>query len=365
MKYSSAVYQIGLTLLPGIGPVRAKLLLSQFGSAESIFSESLTSLKKVPEIGEFFARVIKSADILNRAQEEFDFVNKHDINIHFHNEPGFPSRLKLCDDSPVLLFSKGKLDLNAPRVISIVGTRSATSYGKHFCEELLKGIAQYEPLVVSGLAYGIDICAHRNAMAAGLPTVACLAHGLDKIYPQLHFPVAVEMMNHGGLLTEFVSYTKQAPELFPMRNRIIAGLADCTIVLETDRKGGSIITANIAASYGREVFALPGRYTDRHSSGCNELIKRNQAAILTSPLDLVEYLNWDQKENLNRQLPLFDDLNEQELSILRILSDSGRISIDQIGQKCELELTTMSSILLELEFKGKVKSLPGKIYQSI
>lgn len=349
-----------------MGPVRAKSLLAYCGSAEQIFRTKKAELVKIPEIGGFAADAIVRANVLKQAEEEAKFIDEKNIQPLFFTDENYPSRLKLCDDGPVLLFAKGKMDLNVPHVISIVGTRSATEYGKNFCEVLLKELHDYSPLVISGLAYGIDICAHRSALGNQLQTVACVAHGLDKIYPPMHRNTAIEMLDNGGLLSEFVSGTKMSPEFFPMRNRLIAGLSDCTIVVETDVKGGSVITAYLANGYGREVFALPGRHNDKYSAGCNILIRKNIAAILNSAQDLVEYMNWDVKEKSHvKQLPLFNDFTEDESVIVSLLREKGKTTIDTLSATSKQSTGKLSSVLLELEFKGVVKSLPGKMYDLV
>lgn len=366
MHHSSLLYQIALTLLPGIGPVKAKTLVAYCGNAENIFREKRSNLVRIPELGKTALAVLQSSSALKQAESELKFISDHHVIPIFFTDEKYPDRLKLCEDSPVLIYTKGKMSLCQDRILSVVGTRSATSYGKGFCQELMEGIAHLKPLVVSGLAYGIDICAHRNAIAKGLQTVACVAHGLDKIYPALHTTVALEMMNNGGLVSEFVSNTRMTPDLFPMRNRIIAGMADCTIVVETDMKGGSIITAHLASSYGREVFALPGRHHDKHSLGCNSLIKKNIAAIITSPQDLIDYMNWDvPNKAVNRQLPLFTDLTEGESAVIKLLTTNGKTTIDHLSQSTGFVFSKLSTLLLELEFKGIVKPLPGKLFELI
>ncbi len=363
MYHHQLPYQIALTLIEGVGPVRAKSLLAYCGSPEQIFKTKKSELLKIPEIGEIGAQAIAKANVLKRAEEEAKFIEDKNIQPLFFTDKNYPSRLKLCDDSPVLLYARGKMDLNVPRTISIVGTRNATDYGKSFCDSLLKELRPYNPLIVSGLAYGVDVCAHRNAMSNQLQTVACVAHGLDKIYPPVHRNTAIEMLEHGGLISEFISGTKMSPELFPMRNRIIAGLSDCTIVIETDVKGGSVITAYLANGYGREVFALPGRHNDKYSAGCNLLIRKNIAAIMSSAQDLVEYMNWDQSEkSVAKQLPLFAELTPAESIIAKALAEKGKSAIDLLSTYCNLPIGKLSAMLLELEFKGVVKSLPGKMY---
>ncbi len=361
---SEKLYQIALTLASGIGPIKAKLLITHCGNAEQIFREKKSALLKIPDIGESAIRPLLDKKIIERAEQEIRFTQEQGIQILFFTDAHYPERLKSCDDGPVVLYTRGKMDLNTKRVISIVGTRTATSYGKTFCAELLEGLKAYSPLVISGLAYGIDVCAHRNAVNNGLATAACVAHGLDKIYPSLHAPLALEMEKNGGLISEFPGYTKMTPELFPMRNRIIAGLADCCIVVETDERGGSIITANLASSYSREVFALPGRFNDPHSKGCNSLIRKNLAAILTSPDDLIRYMNWDEPETRSvKQLDLFSQLEGDASVIAQTLQLHGRMNIDELSHATSISFGKLSSLLLELEFRGFIKTSPGKYFE--
>lgn len=362
--HNDLLYQIALTLIPGIGPVKSRILISHCGSAENIFSEKKQHLMKIPEIGLHSAGLFQNKEAFQRAETELKFIEKNDVQTFFITEKKYPERLKQCDDSPILLYGRGRIDLNKKIVVSIVGTRNATTYGKSVCQQLITGIAHLNPLVISGLAYGIDICAHRNALSSKLSTVACVAHGLEKIYPPMHTSVAIDMLNHGGLLTEFPSYTRMTPELFPTRNRVIAGLSDCTVVVETDTKGGSIITAHLANSYARDVFAIPGRTGDRHSSGCNQLIRKNIAAILNSPEELIEYMGWnDQDKPKSKQLPLFTELTADENAVVSILHQEGKTDIDILSHTSGLQFTKLSNLLLELEFKGVVKSLPGKLYE--
>jgi DNA processing protein len=365
-----AIFTMALTLIPGIGPSKAKNLIAYCGGAQAIFREKKSALLKIPDIGPHTVQAIKSNDFSDQAKKEFDFAQRFGIDVLLYTSTLYPQRLKSCDDSPVYLFKKGSVDLNPKHSISVVGTRAATSYGKQMVQELLEGLQELEPLVVSGLAYGVDIAAHRNALKLSLPTVACLAHGLDRIYPPLHTSVAKEMLNNGGLLTEFPSGTNPDRELFPARNRIIAGLGDCTIVVETDMSGGSIITAHIANSYGREVFAYPGRTLDKHSSGCNNLIRKNIAAIITSPADLMEYMNWGENQNLSKkqrgvQQQLFITLSAEELKLAHMLEKRGRLSIDVLCFESGHNLSFTNQLLLEMEFKGAVRSLPGKMYEII
>lgn len=359
------LYQIALTLLPGIGPVKAKLLLSYCGSAEAVFRENKRSLLKIPEIGPVLANGIITASLLERAEQEIEYMIKNNIHALFFTDRNYPDRLKQCDDGPVMLFTKGLVELNVPRSVSIVGTRNCTSYGRDFCDALVKVLQSYDPLIVSGLAYGIDISAHKAAMNHKLKTVACLAHGLNKIYPAEHRDTAREMLAHGGLVTEFLSYTNQTAEQFPMRNRIIAGLSDCVIVVESGEKGGSIITAHIANSYGRDVYALPGRHNDKMSIGCNELIRRNIAGIITSPEDIIVYMGWKkEKQGAVVQLPLFADLSKDESLVIETLRRSGKSTLDSLSIEIKKPIPALSALLLEMEFKGLIRSLPGKVFET-
>lgn len=368
-RSEEAVYMMALTMVPGIGPSKAKNLIAFCGSAKSVFNERKSALLKIPDIGPRTVDALRKNKFLDAAKKEFEFTTKYGIQVLLYNELGYPVRLRNCDDSPVFLFFKGNTDLNTSRVISVVGTRSATAYGKQIVMELLGGLKDIQPLVVSGLAYGIDIAAHRYALQYKLPTIACLAHGLDRVYPPLHTSVAREMLEQGGLLTEFPSGTNPDREMFPSRNRIIAGMSDCTIVVETDLTGGSIITAHMAHGYGREVFAFPGRSGDQHSAGCNQLIRKNIAAILTSPAELKEYMNWQgedvkmQPSSLVQQQLLFEDLDDHQREILQILRSNGRTALDAVAIKTGFGLGACSSLLLELEFRGLVRALPGKVYE--
>jgi DNA processing protein len=359
------LYQLALSMLPRIGPVRAKALMSYCGSASAIFREKKKDLLKIPDIGPVVAGSIRLDQVLKQAESELKFVEKNDIVALFYTDKRYPDRLKQCEDGPIMLFLDGIADLNPLYSISIVGTRRATSYGKQICAELLEGLKEYKPLIVSGLAYGIDIEAHRLSVDLGLSTVACLAHGLDRIYPAEHATIARKMKDKGGLLTEFLPNTKPDRELFPMRNRIVAGISDCTIVVESDNKGGSILTAHLAASYNRDVFAFPGRIYDKYSSGCNHLIKKNIAAIINSPEELISNMGWDIVQPKVRQLTFDLDITDDERKVISILHDHQKMGLDELCIKSELPLAKLSSMLIQLEFRNKVKSLPGKVFEVI
>jgi DNA processing protein len=361
MRFEEIISCMALSMAPGIGPVKARALMAHCGSAEAVFTEKKKHLQRIPDIGPFSVKAILHQAPFEKAKSEFAFAEKNNIRIVTLNDDGYPHRLKHCPDGPIVLFCRGNAPLNAPYAISIVGTRKATAYGRKCCEDLLQGIAHLKPLVISGLAYGIDIAAHKTALELNLPTVACLAHGLDRIYPPPHTAIARQMTEHGALVTEFPSGTQPDRELFPSRNRIIAGMADCTVVVETDRKGGSIITAHCANSYNREVFAVPGRCTDLHSSGCNELIRKNLAAILSSPQELVEYMQWNPTTQ-QPQPTLFSELEPQERDLLQFIPRSRSRDIDGICADSGWPQSLVAAVLLQLEFKGIVQALPGKTF---
>jgi len=362
------LYQIALTLLPGVGDVNARKLVSYTGSPEAVFTEKKANLLRIPGMGSFTADlIIQNRDVLKRAAEEVEFVDKFKIEPVFYTSDGYPERLKHCADSPVLIYKSGNADLNSPRIVSIVGTRRATEYGKEICRKLVSGLVEMDVLVISGLAYGIDTCAHKSALDEGLSTVGVLAHGLDRIYPPLNKGLAERMVNQGGLVTEFPSQTNPDRENFPKRNRIIAGLADATIVIEAGAKGGALITADIANSYNRDVFAVPGRIGDPASEGCNNLIKTNRAALVQSANDIRYIMGWDKlnAKATPAQTRLFVQLDADQENVVRILTENGDCGLDKICNCSGVQTSKVAAALLSLEFEGIVKSLPGKIYRLI
>jgi DNA processing protein len=357
-------YKIGITLIPMVGDIKAKQLISYCGSAEAVFKEKKASLLKIPDIGEVTATAIVNQDILKRAEEEIKFIEKNRITCFYYLDKEYPLRLKQCNDNPIMLYYKGTADLNNARIISIVGTRMATSYGCSAAEELVKGLEETGALIVSGLAFGIDISAHRAAVKAGLDTIGVVAHGHDMLYPPEHANTAKKMVERGGILTEFLSGTIPDKQNFPKRNRIIAGLADAVVVVESKEAGGALITAEIAFSYNREVIAYPGRAEDTHSRGCNNLIQRNKAYLAQSSKDVIEYLGWKTKEAPKKvQQELFHNLNPEETAIVNVLKTGGEpMYIDDIAILSNLTPGNLSAHLLSLEFAGILKSLPGKMY---
>lgn len=369
MSYTSdLVYKISLTLIPGVGDVLAKNLVSYCGSAEAVFKEKENNLIRIPEIGPVAAKSITGYRDFSRAEDEIKFLEKNKINCVFYSEKEYPARLKNADDAPVLLYYKGNINFNAEKIIAVVGTRNATDYGKSFCEKLIEDLVPHKTIIVSGLAYGIDITAHKAALKNNLPTLAVLAHGLDRIYPPAHKHISEKLLDHGGLITEFISKTKPDKENFPKRNRIVAGLCDAVIVIEAATKGGALITAEIANSYNRDVFALPGRINDEYSEGCNHLIKTNKAALLQSAADIEYIMGWYKEHDAkkkNIQKKLFIDLTAEEQELVSFLNGKGRQDIDTISIKCKLPVSKIASALLNLEFNGVLKSYPGKMYELV
>ncbi len=361
----SLKYKIALTLIPNIGDILAKRLVAYCGSVEAVFKEKKSLLEKIPGIGTFYADAVINHNASERAEEEMIFIEKNNITPLFYLDKNYPKRLTHCEDNPVMLYYKGNADLNAEKIISIVGTREATDYGKKMCETLVSDLVEHNILVVSGLAYGIDICAHKASLDNGLKTVGVFAHGLDKIYPAIHKSVADKMLENGGWLTDFTSNTKPDRENFPRRNRIVAGIADATIVVESKKDGGSLITADIAFGYNRDVFAFPGRAGDATSEGCNNLIKQNKAALIQSANDLVYAMGWEQTKTKtkNVQKKLFIELNNDEEIIVNILKEKETVNIDDLCFIAKMPMSKTSSLLLTLEFSGIIKSLPGKMYR--
>ncbi len=361
------LHRIAFSMLPNIGPILAKRILSYTGDVDAVFKESKRNLIKIPNLGEHTVKNIQSGELFKRAEEEIRFAEKYNINILFYTDNNYPKRLKNCEDAPVLLYSKGNVDYNQVKILSIVGTRHASDRGIENCEKLIRDLSSNDKniLIISGLAYGIDICAHKSSVNAGIQTVAVLAHGLHTIYPSLHRNVAEKMVQNGSLLTEFPSYSKVASYNFVSRNRIIAGLADATVVVESAHKGGALITADIANSYNRDVFAFPGRVNDIHSQGCNHLIKTNKAALIENAQDLEYVLGWEVNKTKQKviQRKLFNELTDKEKQIVKILNHKDAVPIDEISTRAGMPTSQVSPVLLDLEFKGLVKTLPGKRYK--
>lgn len=363
------LYQIGVSLIPGVGHQNGKKLIAYCGGAEAVFQEKKHNLLKIPGIGEKVVNSILSAQVLGQAEEELQFIEKENILAHFYLNEDYPQRLLHCDDGPIILYSKGNMDWNAEKMISIVGTRMATVKGKAICEKLIADLKDHNPTIVSGLAYGVDICAHKAALKNGLPTIGIMASGLNEIYPKPHFKYAQKMQENGGIASDYISHTKLIPANFAERNRIVAGLSDATIVIESSAKGGSLITADLANGYNRDVFAVPGRIDDSQSEGCNKLIKTNKAALIESAKDLEYILGWqlktEKETKKNTQHALFVDISKEEQQILDAFGEQNEKGLDELSLAASLPISKTASLLLSLEFKNVIKSLPGKIYQRL
>lgn len=367
MPEVSLKHKIALSLIPRIGDISARKLVSHFGSVEAIFAEPYRNLCKIPGIGSGLAKYITDRSYLKIAEKEEEYVVQHNIRTYFYLDNDYPFRLRQCDDSPVTFFFKGSCDLNSPKILSVVGTRNATSRGRDLCDNIIGSLAERHPemIVVSGLAYGIDIAAHKAALAHNLQTIGVLGHGFLTIYPSVHRSTADAMLRNGGLLTDFVSNTLPEKNNFIKRNRIIAGLSDATLVIESGLKGGALITSDIANSYNRDVFAVPGRPDDQWSAGCNDLIKRNKAALAESAEDITYLLGWEPEKPAKAvQTTLFSEMNETEQRIFDLIRKEGEVTIDQICRDLDIPISKLSSRLLQMEFRGLVKCFPGNVYRS-
>lgn len=356
-------YIIGLGLLEGVGPINAKQLIAYCGSAEAVFLEKKGNLLKIPGIGSYTADRITNT-VLPRAEEEIEFIHKNKIQTHFYLDASYPERLKYCDDGPLILYSLGNVNFNVQRPVAIVGTRLPSEYGKTSCEKFVQDLKSMNVTIISGLAYGIDGCAHRKSIEQQIPTIGVLAHGLDRIYPGTHRNLAEKMLEQGGIVTEFLSKTIPDRENFPKRNRIVAGMADAVVVIETGVKGGSVITAMLANDYNRDVFAFPGRSIDERSAGCNRLIKINRASLIDCAEDFIQLMGW-QHETINEkkavQAQLFVELSPTEEKIITALQSRGKLAMDVLALELDKPISQISTLLLTLEFKGLIKCFPGKI----
>jgi DNA processing protein len=370
MKDQDLLYQIGITLVKGIGNIIAKQVIETLGDVSLLFKEKARLLEYIPGISRKIIAEIHRPEILQRAEKEILFIEKNKIIPLFIKEEHYPKRLKECIDAPVLLYFRGNAGLNTEKIISIVGTRNASGYGREVTEKLLHDMAAVYPdlLIVSGLAYGIDICSHKAALKNNLPTVGILAHGLDRIYPSVHRNVAIEMLERGGLLTDFISETNPDRQNFVKRNRIVAGISDCTIVIESAEKGGALITANIADSYNKDVFAVPGRITDTYSSGCNTLIKYRKAALVACAEDVFREMCWDkdnEKKKSAVQRAIFVELTPDEQTLVDLLTKTENIQLNTMCIELDMPVGKLASLLFELEMKGVARCMPGGVYRLV
>ena len=366
MKDQDLLYLLALQRVEGVGDIMAKKLLNHCGSAETVFKTKTNQLAAIDGVGSTLLKNLKDVAVFEKAHKELEFIRANNINIAYFKDDNYPDKLKHCFDSPVLLFTSGNIDLKNRKIISIVGTRQITSYGTEFCKKLIEDLVPLDPVIVSGFAYGVDIIAHQLAMENNLQTIGVVAHGLNQIYPKPHKRYVSKMEQNGGFMTEFWSSSNPDKENFVRRNRIVAGMSEATIVIESAEKGGSLITANMANDYNRDVFAIPGRTTDKYSAGCNNLIKTQKANMLTSAADLVYMLNWDiEKEVKPVQKQLFVSLDEDEQKIYDYLLKSGKELMDIIALQCDFPIYKISGILLNMELKGVIRPLPGKLFEAI
>ena len=367
MNDTELLHLLALLKVDGVGDIVAKKLLNHFTTAENIFKAKANQLESIDGIGRVLIKNLKDKTVFNLAEAELKFIKENNINCLFYQDEKYPDRLKHCIDGPILLFTSGTIDFNNRKVISIVGTREITSYGTEFCKKFIEDLAPLNPIIVSGFAYGVDIVAHKVAMDLGLQTIGVVAHGLNQVYPKVHKKYVAKMEQNGGFMTEFWSNSNPEKENFVKRNRIVAGISEATIVIESAEKGGSLITANLANDYNRDVFAVPGRTSDKFSQGCNNLIKTQKAHLLTSAADLIYILNWELKQDETKaiQKQLFVSLENDEQKIYDYLQKNGKQLLDVIALDCDFPVFRISSILLNMELKGVVRPLPGKLFEAV
>ncbi|OMQ12371.1 DNA-processing protein DprA [[Flexibacter] sp. ATCC 35103] len=366
MSDQDLFYLLALLKVDGVGDIMAKKLLTHFGNAEAIFKTKMNQIAAIDGVGTVLLRNLKDKRVFEKANQELEFIKSNNIKVSFFKDEDYPERLKHCIDSPVLIFSSGNISLKSKKIISIVGTRQITGYGAEFCKKLIEDLAPLDPVIVSGFAYGVDIVAHQLAMEYNLQTIGVLAHGLNQIYPKLHKKYVAKIEENGGFITEFWSSSNPDKENFVRRNRIVAGMTEATIVIESADRGGSLITANLANDYNRDVFAVPGRVSDKYSQGCNNLIKTQKANVLTSAADLVYILNWDIENKAKPvQKQLFVELEEEEQKLYDFLLKNGKELLDTIALKCDFPIYKISGMLLNMELKGVIRPLPGKLFEAI
>jgi DNA processing protein len=366
MSEENLYHTMALLRVEGVGDIMAKKLLNHFGTAENVLNAKTSQLAAIDGVGSILLKKFKDSTIFAKAKQELDFIQKNNVEVLSFQDCNYPDRLKHCIDGPVLLFAAGNINLKNRKIISIVGTRQITSYGTEFCRKLIEDLAPLDPIIVSGFAYGVDIVAHQLAMEHNLQTIGVVAHGLNQIYPKPHKKYVARMEQNGGFMTEFWSTSNPDKENFVRRNRIVAGMTEATIVIESADRGGSLITANMANDYNRDVFAVPGRTTDKYSQGCNNLIKTQKANVLTSAADLIYNLNWDiEKETKSVQKQLFVTLDDDEQKVYDYLLKSGKELMDIIALHCDFPIYRISGLLLNMELKGVIRPLPGKMFEAI
>ena len=367
MSKNELIAALRLQQIPFIGDRTAKKLISHFGSPSAVFNVKRETLQRIEGIGEMMVDGLLSKKYLVSALAEFEFIQKNNIEFLLYYDQAYPDYLKHCEDGPIVIFKRGNIAIEDRKVISVVGTRNMTAYGRDFCRKFIRDLAPLNPVIVSGFALGVDICAHQAAMENGLQTIACLAHGLNQIYPRTHLKYSRAVENNGGFITEFWSTSRPERENFLRRNRIIAGISQATVVVESGEKGGSLVTADMAAGYNRDVFAVPGRAGDTFSKGCNDLIKQQKAHLITSAADLIYILGWDVevKRDYAVQKKLFVELGETEQKLYNCLIQDGKQQLDSLAIACRLPVFKVSSTLMDMEIKGVIKSLPGKVFEAV
>ncbi|HRW76031.1 MAG: DNA-protecting protein DprA [Lewinellaceae bacterium] len=361
---SSLLYMIALSQVPKVGPILGRTLVAYCGSPEAVFRSSVRELARIPQIGLVIARSIQDTSLLHAAEQELRILEREGITgIHYLDER-YPSRLAHFEESPLVIYLKGQPPLQHGRTIGVIGTRTPTPAGRIVAEELINGLAAHQVMVISGLAHGIDSTAHHAALSAGLPTIGILGHGFQTIYPAANRSLAKKMEGNSGLMTEYPFATLPDKDNFPMRNRVIAALSDALVVIESKERGGSMITAEFANRYHKDVFAVPGRVTDPLSKGCHLLIKRHKAHLLEHAEDLAEFMGWDidDQKNAPPQAALFHDLDPDEQAIIDEIARQPELLIDDLGFRLQMPPSKISSSLLNLEFRGLVRTLPGKRY---
>lgn len=363
---NNQLYKIALTKIPGIGAVLAKNLISFCGGAEAVFRAKKSQLIKIPGIGDVNARAILDANALHQAERELKFIEQNDIAVIDHNDERYPSRLSHFNSSPYLLYMKGKGNLNSAKTVAIVGTRKPTPKGEANCKDIVNGLKPYGVTIISGLAYGIDIIAHKASLLHDIPTFGVMGNGFGKIYPSSHVRTAQNMMESGGLITEYGFETGPDRENFPARNRIIASMADVVVVVESAAKGGSMITAIFGNEYNKDVFAVPGKPQDDQSAGCNYLIKTQQAHLCENATDIAETMRWDaDTDTVSQQKTIFQQLEPKEQQLIDLIKSKEYPGIDLLAYESHIPQSQLTSILLNLEFKGCIRALPGKRYTII
>lgn len=366
MKEEELLYALALHRVKGIGDTIAKKLIEICGSPKRVFEERTTILGSIRGIGRVLLNNLSDVNYLREAEKELKRIQDNNIVPLYFLNSNYPKHLKTCIDSPFLFFQDGNFNFDKNHVISVVGTRNMTSYGRAFCSELICGLKDYDPIIVSGFAYGVDICAHRAAIKNNLQTIGVFAHGFGQVYPKVHKKYMSDVYNNGGFLSEFWYEDAPLKENFLKRNRIVAGVSEATIIIESASRGGALATATMANSYSRDVFALPGRSSDIYSKGCNNLIKNNKAALITSAEDVIEMLGWKNQQRTKVIQPkLFVDLTEKEKEILACLKIKDRELLDVIALDCSILVHKTASLLFTLEMKGLVRPLPGNLFELV